>query len=439
MKTKYLTTFLFVIGILSCCISIGAVESPADMGTVDYRDFEYVEFISDEQVNLSLVTSDIDDGLVMSFISYYPSENTTKYKFTSIELVVEYGFTPKVDSYYYQDENTGQIYVINVDHSDVEIPPSIYEELYQNLSSSFENLTEDFEMLTSNYSSLSENYTNIENILTSYTNVTGVTLSDVVSNLLNDYNDLNDSIMDTKNQFWNIWNQFNNSKSNYENLDDEYNDLFQNFTCLNESYNSTMSSLLNISSNFSTYKAFVERISNPYEKEGVYFQGTYYRPLGYYQSQMHDLKETIDENNATGPVFILLAIFITTIICYLIARRYIVNIHSLVEPDNSYSEKTHKFDKYILFNKLKDSFSIKKKTQPVTKTIPSKPETLVKTNDKNDGSDGFEEKLVEFQVVTDKKIDALRQDFKQDMTKLHNSIDQLLKQNGTPIGDGSTS
>ena len=131
---------------------------------------------------------------------------------------------------------------------------------------------------------------------------------------------------------------------------------------------------------------------------------------------------------------------ITLIICYILARRYIKNLNKLIEEDDGLSEKTHKFNKYMLMNKLKDTFSIKKKKPDVILAPmvnnPGKPE---KNNPRK-----IEEELVRFQEITDEKLEKLQENteeklvtfqevIQQDMKDLHSKIDQMLKANGTPI------
>ena len=115
-------------------------------------------------------------------------------------------------------------------------------------------------------------------------------------------------------------------------------------------------------------------------------------------------------------------------------------------------------------NKLKDGFSVKKKPIPATsERVPIKPkpapqpviepdtqpeeytpvETIEKPETKNDDEKieyfepfkkEIEEKIEYFTELTDEKINQLETSMHNDMTRLHDSIDLLLKRNGNPVG-----
>lgn len=468
MRTKkILVATLFATCVLSWCIpSTMGVENPIDMGTIDYRDFEYVELEGSGQIDLDFVTSDIPvDALDKIFVSFYPGENITKYKFISMELDVEYGFIPKVNNFYYQDETTGQLYVISIDHSDVVVPPLPLELEYENLLENYENLSIMFSNISNVYENLSSSIETVNNILMNYTNITGMSLDVVVQSLFDEYQNLNDTYNNMKDSFENVWDDYNDTNTKYTDLNTEYILLFNDYRELNETYNTTFNNLLNVSANLSTYEAFAEHLSDPILKKGFYFQGDYFRPVGYYLGVITNQRDTIDWNNLSTPIFLFLSILFTLIICYLIAKRYYTKLTEQIELDEGYSENTKKFNKWILFNKIKESLSIKKKTTNPTATTqqivnPSKPEiiqtpspvetqnteTKTKASDENIQKNSktekidiknlpyFEEILPYFEEITDKKINPIR----DDITALHNSIDLLLHQNGLTPGADET-
>jgi len=124
MKTKYIIPIIILI-MLFFSISVQAVENPITKTTLDYKEIDYLLFTSNTIVNLTYIDSELpSNSLTLDSKEYYPASNETKYKATSNTITPSSWMTPETKPFYYQDTNTGQIYIINIDYNSITPPPS---------------------------------------------------------------------------------------------------------------------------------------------------------------------------------------------------------------------------------------------------------------------------------------------------------------------------
>jgi len=134
MKKIYILIAIAIIGIGSWCTTVNATENIIDLGTIQYSNTSekvlVVEIDSNISINLIYITSDLDsESLYIDNTWFSPLENKTTYVFATIQLEVDWWFTNDTKMFLYQDNNTNQLYKINIDYSDIEIPPDPVTEI----------------------------------------------------------------------------------------------------------------------------------------------------------------------------------------------------------------------------------------------------------------------------------------------------------------------
>lgn len=187
---KTIVSMILISGILFCS-SVSAIE---DLGTMDYKDYAQKDIISPSEVNLTFIFSTLDEtALTIDKILYIPSTNKTKYVFTSNVIETEWWMNFSTISFFYQDENTLEIYEIKIDYNNIEIPANPWEielDILQNVSADLDNLTTTYNTLKTDYDTAIQNlivnrsklntttqeYTNlsieIKNLTKQFTNMT---------------------------------------------------------------------------------------------------------------------------------------------------------------------------------------------------------------------------------------------------------------------------
>ena len=428
MKTKIIIA-IFMLFLGSCSI-VGAVSDPIDHITINYRDFEYTMFDSNQSVDLVYINSEMpQNALNVQYIEFYPSTNETKYKLTSNDITANPWFTPGVSSFYYQDLNSGQVYKLNVDYSGIEIPLSDTQINLMNLQENYTNLLFEYNNLTSIYENLTNDFEVINTTLSNYTNMTNQSMTDVTKQLVHDYNNVTielnkafEEINTIAGQLNETTNMFDELTLNYEDLQSNYNNLNDSYNILNETYNTTYNGLLEMGKNFSEYKLFVEQLTS-YDSSGVYFQGAYYYPFAYYNNEI----ERLETDLAIQPAFIILSVIVTIIVCVLIAKKYIKSSQLPYEEEIDITEKEQKFNNFFI-DKLKDVFTLRQRKKPEKSTINTTYYKDIKPN-------SFERQLNEYQTKTDKKIEHIETKIDANFQDIKTSIDKVLEKNGTPMGD----
>jgi len=436
MKNKY--KIIPIAGItlifLSCIMTAEAVENPITLGTIDYLEIEYFMIDSDNEVDLVYIESELPSQyLAIEKTQYYPSTNETKYKATSNVIInPDPNMIPEVKSYQFQDLNSGQIYIINVDYTSLEIPLSNTEQELINLLENYTNLQDNYAELFIEYGNLTNQWNIINNTLSEYTNLTGKKLTNVTQDLLLEYNTVKEDMNQAFDDLAELYSHYNVTKTELDAMKTEYDelliqhsDLMALYHDLNESYNMSCNRVLELGSNLSEYINFKDHLDSPMQS-GFYFKNNYYYPTSYYRNQINKLEGDL----GMYPAYLFLAVFLTLLICFIVARRYVNNLKEPFTEDVNYSEKAQKYDNFIL-GKLKDTFSLKRTPKTVTADPIVKPETIGKQKpDDNDGKEILDEKIQEIQEDTDEKFEQI----KQDMAQLHESIDKILHSNGFNVG-----
>jgi len=423
---------IFVITILwlslflgSCTNTYADVNNPINLDTLDYRDFEYIMIPSPTEVNLSFVSSTgfTNSALSIEKIQYYPASNETKYKFTSNIVVPDPWYTPGVEDYVFQDMNTGQLYMVSVDYTGLEIPLSeTYKELIK-LQNRFENLSTNYSNLQNMYTTLLNTSNNINKTLSQYINMSNISLDTGVKNLYDTFIDVNFSLDILRTDFNNLKKQyvflsekFNDTKSNLGNLTSVYGQLLSDYEKLNSTYNETYHLLLSKGANLSRYETFEQQI-NGYG-DGFYFNGQYYRTLYSYNNQIKQLNDEL----GWRPIYIILTIILTVTILvgiYFFYYRNKIETRMEIEDKYGYDPVTHEINSFSLAGSLKDIWS-KIRKQPDN----GGPTSTVDGATKQDGDN--REKTTDIRTEIDSQITQKIKPIQNDITALHKDVDKIL-------------
>jgi len=427
MKTKIIIPILIII--LGCNYIIGAVENPVEKTTIDYRDFEYLLFESEDVVDLQYIDSELpSSSLSIEYIDYYHSTNETKYRFTSNEITPDPWFNPGIHSFYYQDMNTGQIYIINVDYTDVEVPLSNLEILYNSLLVNYSQLQNDYNTLFNSHSFLTYEWSLINTSLSEYTNVTGKSLTNITQELVDEYlivsEDLDKAFSELDLVTTNLeetTNLFEEIQSSHDDLILTYNTLLEDYEQLNLSYNKTKNDLIATGSNLSIYKRFSEDITSSYSDQPVYFQGGYYKPLSYYNKEIKRL------NGDLGliPAYVLLAVIITFSVMLLILKwRLGKEEPTPMEIENmiGYDQDARKLDRFSMTKAKIKNAVFNKKPKTTTSNSNNPDNTKADPGKENLNGNSIDELRTELDTKIKKEIDPIR----QDISEIHTSIDELI-------------
>lgn len=229
MKRKYMLVALAIIGIVSCCISVGA-SNIEDLGTMNYDDgYEftlYVNINSSQEVDLQFITSEMNESSIEVINNgFYPTENKTLYRFVAKKITPDFWFTPEVKDFFFIDDTTKQVYKLSVNYSGTDVPENPYKLLY-------EDMEEDYNWTSQELTNISIHLTNI----TERYNQTKTELDAKIAELT----DLQDNF-DTNEVEW------NKREGEVENLTNE-------LANLQNEYNKTYALFISVSTNASTYK-----------------------------------------------------------------------------------------------------------------------------------------------------------------------------------------
>jgi len=421
---KKIVAILIIAGIIgSCCISISAIENPISLGTLDYRDFEYVMIDSPTEVNLTFVSSESfgSSALTVEKIDYYPTTNETKYKFTSEEVTPYFWFEPGIKEFVYQDMTTGQLYTESIDYTDVEVPLSDTEIAYNLLLSNYSDLSISFTDLETLYASLANITDRINNTLSAYVNISNFTLDDAVDNLYANFllvenclNDTSNDLQELKEEEKSLMEELNETTKSRDDITIHYLDMESKYAALNSSYNTTFNSMMNFSGELSDYEAFVSKLE--YGTKEFYWRGSYYLPFASYQQQIEYLQGDI----GMFPIYMTLVIIICLTGCYFY-YKYKIKAKQInpIDMDRKfgYSKEAMEMDKFSmgkLFNKI----------NPLKKNKPK----AIKAED-NPG-ENKDEKYVELQNEIDSKFELLDEKIDTKISNIESSVDLLLKAQG---------
>jgi len=134
MKKICIWIAIAIIGIGSCCSVVNANEDIVDLGTIQYSNTSekilIVEIESNISIDLNYITSDLDNkSLYIDSTWFSPLENKTTYVFATVQVDADWWFTNDTKMFLYQDNTTKQLYKININYSDIEIPSNPVIEL----------------------------------------------------------------------------------------------------------------------------------------------------------------------------------------------------------------------------------------------------------------------------------------------------------------------
>jgi hypothetical protein len=328
-KNVFLLMLISFMLLTTYFVSVKAVENPISVATVNYRDFEYITIYSPFEVNLSFICSESFDenAVTCEKIEYYPVTNETKYKFTSDIVSPDYYFEHGLKKYMYQDENTGQIYVIYVDYTDIEVPDNPLENKYNNLLTNYTEVLNEYNNLYNDYENLSVLLDIINNTIYQYTNDTDKNITTHIKDIYNNFNALYITYNNTYNNLTNLSITYNQLYEQYNEIKDDatlllsnYANLLVDYNTLNESLNETNTLFIEKSGELGEYKTFFQTLLSP--QNIVYFKGNQYQTFYSYQKQIDDLENRI----GLTPIYVVFSVLMTACVVFLLYKRHVGNM-----------------------------------------------------------------------------------------------------------------
>ena len=362
-----------------------AVDSPIILTTIDYQEMEYILIESNNgEIDLNYVSSDSfgPDAITLEKTDYYPSTNETKYRVTSNNINPCFYDTADTKDFIYQDVNTGQLYIIIVDYTGIEIPTYVFETMYYDLHENYSDLYHDNNELQDNYdnlTSLSE-YINssINNVINNSENYS---LSEKTDLLIDEYESLKNGMNNTENDYFNLKNsydvlisQLDNNTVNLSNMTDRYLDLKMEYEELNISNMINYSKMFDYSSELSEYKLFYDKTQA--FQDSFYWDDTSYRTFYSYQNEIESLKGDI----GMIPIYIAIAVLTTALIAYLLSYRRIYELKQPFKQELGHSEEAQSYTKYLA-SRIHDTFNVR---NPLRKKEVEQVENVERIVDKID-------------------------------------------------------
>jgi len=333
------------------------IQPPIDLTTLDYLDYEYILIPNNNWVNLTYINSEYTPAsLTMEKIEYYdnyPSDNETKYKFTSNTIDPDHTFIAEIKTYTFQDSNTGQLYTVNIDFSNVDVPLSPLQIQYTDLMTNFSDLQTNYTLFLNDYNNLTNLIININDTLSNYNNSGDIDLEDKTIMITNDYDTLTIEIDTITNQLDTLTDQHNQLTNQYENLTIEYTNMSDCYVFMNTTYlnmttrlNQTLQDLNETKTNLTYMEAFTRQLRSQVEMAYLKSEQTYIRTPYSYQNEISDKDKTI----AQFPTIVIMAIVITFLLCFLFAFIKWKNIKpkDVDLPGMGYSATAQKYDNKII-------------------------------------------------------------------------------------------
>jgi hypothetical protein len=387
------------------------------MATIDYLDYEYIIFSSPLEVNLSFIMSTTDQNTIsMIKQQYYPMENETKYKMISNRFTSTYDFNPIIHTYLYQDNNTGQLYTVSIDFTNIEVPESPLQLGYNKLQKQYENLSRNYTELRNLSINIISTLEGLNQTLTNFNNSTRVNMTTKLNILYSEYNLLysNISILEIT---------LNTTRSDYEKIYENYTIISEEYIILREQYqkiNQTLnktqrnlaenqSKIENLSRNISSFRGFIENLDTPRDVIPNPVTGDYSKT---FYSYKQELKKKNNELGMT-PVWVGLSVFIVFLIMFFFFLTYINRLRPspIDQAGMGYTPDAQEYDDFITRETNKTW------AEKIKNLIPGK-KTRVKTQDHIQTSSPLDSE-------TSKKIDQVLENFKNIQTKV-DTIDQRL-------------
>lgn len=357
---KLFLAFVIATLTLGCCTTSLAVDPPNHIATIGYRDYEYVTFSSTSEVTLSFIYCEHFDELVLlaEKIAYYPVLNETKYKFTSDTVSPEPWFIPGEKEFVYQDDVTGQLYIIKVDYSAVSVPAHPAEVLYDALLIEYATLVAEHDIAVADLLALQNSSDAVDAALSEYINTTGMTNASaalVITQLLEEHEFIA-SELNTTQQYLaelganrtQLQQRYDNLSSNFTALESANSDLVLGWGEDNESFAADRAAFANSSSRLGAYSDFVDDMQSM--QQGIFFDGRYYTTPYYHKLKVQQLDDAV----GMAPIYVVLTGVIVGMVFFFIYRA---KVHALPIPDTRidtelrYPKDAARFDKFSM-NKL---------------------------------------------------------------------------------------
>ena len=379
MKKNILIMAIIIIGIIGCCNTVNAIE---DLGTVDYKDYAQKDIISTGEVNLTFIFSTLDESaLTIDKILYIPSTNKTKYVFTSNVIEPEWWMNFSDISFFYQNENTLEIYEIKIDYNDIEIPENPWEielDILLNVSADLNNLTTTYNALKTDYN------TTVHSLMMNRSKLNTTT---------QEYNNLSIEITNLTKQFIN--------KST------DYNTTMQDLIFKRSELNTT---IMRMSANITSYQNFYEDMNSNMGLFSFKDPDTgvkrYYMPKMTADSKIENMQSQLDINW----LWIVLTILFTAVIVVLLvkltsSKQGSTSAEKIV---SGYTEDMKNIDRIGLKDKIKTIIKPKKQQ---TSANPNNVEEMI-------------------EKVAEKTAEKTRLSLSEEISK---QIDMALKTNGKKV------
>ncbi len=159
MKRRYMLIAVAIIGIISWSQTINATEIILPgTGVIDYGTYRKDVTFSGN-VNLDYVYSSIDeDAMTIELWEPYNSTtNTVRYMFTSEAYYPEYWEHLDQEPFIYQDNNSGDLYILYINMSEIEIPEDPWKTGYINLSRNYNETWNELNITIHNLTTAREN------------------------------------------------------------------------------------------------------------------------------------------------------------------------------------------------------------------------------------------------------------------------------------------
>jgi len=290
MKKIYILIAVAIIGILGWCAIVNATENPIDLGTIEYSNIHektlVININSSEFVDLRYISSDIDRSSLYIFNCWFsPLDNLTTYVFATSQIEVDWWFINDTKGFIYQDNNTDQLYCVNVDYSAIDVPPDPLIEWM------------------AEYDIFVDSFAELEIL----------------------FNTTLDELNATRNKLREKWDTLNVSQEKFDNNSIAMETMKKELYDLDKEYNETEALWISVSVNASTFKSHWETLGDEY-----------------------DLLEK-DHNNlrAMYPIYIFVAIILTGIILTVYFKRKTMfqrkeKTDLEIERDTGYSQKASK-------------------------------------------------------------------------------------------------
>ena len=360
MRKIYVLIAIAIIGVLSWCTTVNATNNIVDLGTIHYSNTHEkvltVIIEHNQSVDLAYISSDVDrSALYIDNYWFSPLDNETTYIFATKQIDVEWWFKNDTKSFIYQDNNTKQLYRINIDYSDIKIPPDPVFEWMDKYNTSVESFDE---------------------------------LQGVFKTTLNDLNRTRENLEIR----WLIYNQ---SKDEFHNKTLLAEKLQQELEELDIKYNDTKNLWTKATANESFYKS-------------------YYWSL---HEKHTDLQQKHNDLSGIYPVYVFFAILGTGFaVAVFLKRKKILGLEEKsdieIDRDTGYSPKARRIDKFTA--RVMDKVKPKNKQNPSSSSEsehnPNNPRTEYEhiMNDIHKEIDGIKQSHDVFQKSTVKDIQDIQ-------------------------------